>query len=140
MEKVNKALDIISLSISNKVFGGAKLLVAASRAKGHGTLVSETLFYGKFNPSDFSLPGSFTKEKREEAKKEYGYKSQLEPSESGQIPQSPRGESLESNPNTSNVHPSYPSQNPLQPPSPISLPLPPPAPPKKTFVRKPIMK
>jgi len=60
-EKVKRALDILTLSVSNRVFGEENLLAVTSKARGHGKLVIETLFYGMLNPNDFSLLKSFTK-------------------------------------------------------------------------------
>ena len=138
-ERVTKALDIISLSLSNRCFGGANLLIAASRARGHGTLISEALFYGKFNPFDFSLPGTFSKEDRQAAEAEFAYKSQLEPSESGEITPVPGPLPQASLPSASNAPPSPPSEDPLHPPSPVSLTLPAPPPPRKIFMSKPVL-
>jgi len=48
--------------ISNIVFGGANIMELASQARGHGRLVTKTLFYGNFNPNDLSILGVYTKE------------------------------------------------------------------------------
>ena len=83
---IKKALDILSASIANRIFGGANLMVAASRALAHAKKVMEKKEYVAFNPADFSLPNVFTKEERIRAELVFNYTSQLEPTESGEIP------------------------------------------------------
>ena len=61
-------------------------MMAASRALAHAKKVMEKKEYATFNPADFSLPDVFTKEERIRAKLVFNYTSQLEPTESGEIP------------------------------------------------------
>ena len=89
---IKKALDILSSSIPNRIFGGANLMVVASRALAHAKAVMERKTYAAFNPADFSLPASFTKEERIQAELVFNYTSQLAPSESGEIPTRSQGE------------------------------------------------
>jgi hypothetical protein len=56
VDRVKQALDVLNSSTSNRVFGGANLMVAASRALAHGNLLLEGKIYGAFNPIDFSIP------------------------------------------------------------------------------------
>lgn len=128
-EKFKMALDILSMSISNRVFGGENLMVESSQARGHGKLVAKTLFYGKFNPSDFSILGSYNR---------IGFK--LEASESGEVPQFPIEDELDNHPSTNQPPPPSPSQNPPPPASPISLPFPPTPPPNKACMSKLLMR
>ena len=61
-------------------------MVAASRALAHAKKVMDKKEYAAFNPADFSLPNVFTKEERITAELVFNYTSQLEPTESGEIP------------------------------------------------------
>ena len=89
---IKKALDILSSSIPNRIFGGANLMVVASRALAHAKAVMERKTYAAFNPADFSLPTNFTKEERIQAELVFNYTSQLASSESGEIPTRSQGE------------------------------------------------
>lgn len=83
---IKKVLDIVGSSIPNRIFGGANLMVAANRALAHAKAVMEQKVYTAFNPSDFSLPITFSKEERIQAELIFNYISQLEPTESEEIP------------------------------------------------------
>ena len=61
-------------------------MVAASRALAHAKKVMDKKQYAAFNPADFSLPNVFTKEERITTELVFNYTSQLEPTESGEIP------------------------------------------------------
>lgn len=138
-EKVKKALDILTMSMSNCSFGGANLMVAACRALAHGYLLTEKNTYGAFNPNDFSILGSYTTEERLQAEQIFKYQSLLEPSESGEITRSPQGDQFESRPPSPPHAIASSSHNPIQPSSPISLDIPPPSPPFRALMSKPIL-
>ena len=57
-KKVKQALEILSLSTSNLVFGGSNLMIATSQALAHGFLLLDSNTYGDFNLIDFSSPPS----------------------------------------------------------------------------------
>ena len=69
VERVKQALDILNSSPSNRMFGGANLMIATSRSLAHGLLLIEKKTYAPFNPIDFSLPPSYSTEERIEAEK-----------------------------------------------------------------------
>lgn len=162
VEKVKQALEILNSSPSNRMFGGANLMISASRSLAHGLLLVEKKTYAPFNPLDFSLPPSYSTEERIDAEKVFDCQSLLQPSKSTEFVRSPERQTHSDsvNKNAGPSSPPLPDQYPPRhipsptrpgpssplrttripsPSSPIRLPNPPPPPPRKNWLSKSVI-
>jgi len=82
---MKKVLQVLHSSFTNILFGGGNLMVAVARAMGHYKETFRHKAYVPFNVKDFSLPETYLKKERLDAKKHFNYKIRLQPSESGEF-------------------------------------------------------